>query len=59
VIRPNTPVAQHADQDLVDTFAWLDTQRVKSGPAKGCVRLDAARLGDRIIAEAKRRGLRL
>ena len=57
MIRPNTPAAAHADQDLIDTWAWIDTQRVKSGASKGCVKLSAAKLGDRILAEASRRGI--
>lgn len=57
MIRPNTAVTAHADQDLIDTWAWVNTQRVLSGPNKGYVRLSAAKLGDRILAEASRRGI--
>lgn len=56
MIRPNSPTAQLSDADLADTWAWIATQRVKSGPSKGCVKLAAAKLGDRILAEAKARG---
>lgn len=59
MVRPNSPLASHSDQDLADTWLWIDSQRVKSGSSKGCVKLSAARLGDRIIAEARKRGLRL
>lgn len=48
-----------SDQTLVQTWLGIDAQRVKRGRSKGCVKLKAAKLGDRIIAEAKIRGLRL
>lgn len=59
MIRPNSKMSEMSEQDLIDTFAWTDTQRVKSGPNKGSVKLSAARLGDRILAEASARGISL
>ena len=57
MIRPSTPVQKHTDQDLIDTWAWIDKQRVKSGANKGHVKVSAAKLGDRILTEAKGRGI--
>jgi len=57
MINPNTFPAKMADTDLIDTWGWIDSQRVKSGPSKGCVKLSAAKLGDKILAEARKRGI--
>jgi len=59
MIITSRPVSQMSDIDLIDTWVWIDTQRVKRGPSKGCVKLAAAKLGDRILAEASRRSVRL
>ncbi len=59
MIATNRPVSQMSDTDLIETWVWIDTQRVKRGPNKGHVTLFAARLGDRILTEASRRNVRL
>jgi hypothetical protein len=59
MIATNRPVSQMSDTDLIETWVWIDTQRVKSGPNKGIVKLSAARLGDRILKEASCRNLHL
>ena len=59
MIISTRPVSQMTDIDLLDTWLWIDTQRVKSGRNKGHVKLSAAKLGDRIITEVGRRGVRL
>lgn len=57
MIRPNSPVESYSDDDLRDTWKWCGTQRVKRGPYRGCVKQTAAKLGDRIIEEARKRGI--
>lgn len=43
------------DDQLRDAFDGLDKNRVKTGRKKGCVTMRAAKYGDRILDELKRR----
>ena len=54
-----TEFAAHSNEMLVQAWMRIDKCRVKNGLSKGCVTLIAAKRGDRIIAEATRRGVTL